>query len=509
MPAFATYRLLTRNQWRIFLRSLRARQNLFVWSVFGIMGLYLGLTLITLGLYFERFAGLLAPSGDPVTVVNTYLLPVFIGLFGLRFLFQQTPALRFQPYLHLPIERARLVRFFQATSLLSLHNVYPLLFFVPFWSRHVAGHYPAGGAAAWLLGVLLALAASNFANLLVRSVLTRHEGRFLLGFGVLLSLIYLDELLGTRYVQVFSAYLFGGLLAGETTVLLLVTALPVWMVLASNLMLLQRLHGGLYLPRSGTAVPARRTRRLPLLERAGLTGRLILLELRLIWRNRRPRHYLLLSLLFSTLYLVFLLANPSPGGDVILGGIIGLFASGGFVLNHGQLMFSWESSHFDGLLVRPLPARALIRAKLLLLQASCLLLFVASLPLFLWLKPALVKLHLAFLFYNAGITTVLVMLLALRNRQPVDLARSGAFFNYEGFSTAHWLWFFPTALPPSIALFALRDTPDTGLLLLGGLGLIGLLATPLWISYFASRFEQCRLRMAEGFRRRRTWTPCT
>ncbi len=495
MSPSVTYRLLARNQWRTFFRTLRSRQNLFVWSIFAIMGLYVGFTLVTLGLYFDVFAAQLAPGHTPVALVNAYALPIFFGLFTLRFLFQKTPTLKLRPYLHLPIGRSRLVRFFQATSLLSLHNVYPLLFFVPFWSRFILGVYPSAGAGAWLAGIVCALIASNFANLLLRSVLTRHEGRFLLAMGSFLVLVYLDERFGSHFSQTASGALFDALLHDSTAGLLLVLAVPVWLGLASHRMLLQRL-------RTDESVrPMRRTTwRIPWLERGGPVRQLLLLEARMMWRNRRPRHYLLISLLFSTLYLIFFLANPIMKNGFILGAVIGLFASGGFVLNYGQLMFSWESSYFDGLLARNVSARNLIFAKLLLLQGSCLALFLTSLPLFLWFRPDLLGLHTAFLFYNAGVTSVVVMMLALRNRRPVDVSKSGGFFNYEGFSAAHWLWFLPTALPPTLFLFFFRHAPQRGLLILGALGLTSLLLVRLWGAYFASRFVRHKFAMAEGFR---------
>ena len=496
MSPSVTYRLLTRNQWRTFFRALKARQNLFVWAVFAVMGLYVSFTLIVLGLYFDLFASRLAPGHLPVALVNAYALPAFFGLFTLRFLFQKTPSLKLRPYLHLPIARSRLVRFFQATSLLSLHNVYPLLFFAPFWGRYVLGTYPSAGAAAWLAGVVCALVASNFANLLIRSVLTRHETRFLLTMGGFLTLVYLDERFGYHLAQTASTALFDALLHDSTAALLLVLAFPVWLAAASHRMLLQRLRTEERLR------PARRnTWRLPWLENAGPVGQLLLLEARMMWRNRRPRHYLLISLLFSTLYLLFFLANPAVKDGFILGAVIGLFASGGFVLNYGQLMFSWESSYFDGLLARNVSPGKLILAKLLLLQGSCLALFLLSLPLFLWFRPDLLGLHAAFLFYNAGVTTVVVMTLALRNRRPVDASKSGGFFNYEGFSAAHWLWFVPTALPPTLFLFFFRHAPQSGLIILGALGLASLLLVRLWVAYFASRFARHKYAMAEGFRR--------
>jgi hypothetical protein len=239
--------------------------------------------------------------------------------------------------------------------------------------------------------------------------------------------------------------------------------------------------------------------KVPFLSTLGPVGQLVVLECKLMLRNRRPKHYLLVSLLFSTVYLVFLLSNPSTFGGMVLGAVVGLFASGGFVLNYGQLMFSWESSYFNGLLARNIDLRQYVQAKLLLLQGSCVALFLISLPLFLWLKPEMLPLHIAFLFYNAGVTSLLILILALNNRERIDLSRSGGFFNYEGFSVVHWLWFFPTMIPPVLILFFLRDQPDLGLLVLSTMGAVGLLLSRFGNYYFARMLIRNRYKMAEGF----------
>ena len=113
----------------------------------------------------------------------------------------------------------------------------------------------------------------------------------------------------------------------------------------------------------------------------GLAGHLFRLELLLMWRNRRPRHYLLVSLLFSTMYLVFMLAAGTPFGGFTYAALLGLFASGGFVLNYGQLMFSWDSEYYPALVTRNIPFRLIVKAKLMLLHTSCAVLFLTSLPL--------------------------------------------------------------------------------------------------------------------------------
>src|SRR5690606_7770707 len=207
---------------------------------------------------------------------------------------------------------------------------------------------------------------------------------------------------------------------------------------------------------------------------------LMLLELQLIWRNKRPRTYLIFAIFFGTVYVALLLIDPRVSQNILLGALAGGFASGIFAVNHAQLMFAWESRYFDGVLPRCINARRLVLSKLLTLQASCVVFFVISLPIFLTLAPDLVPLHASFLLYNAGITSVLMVTLAVHNRKRISIVKAGGFFNYEGFNLRHWLWFIPMALPPILWLFFMREQPHLGLLVLASAGAVGLLLTGAW-----------------------------
>lgn len=493
---FDTYRLLLRNQWKTTKRSSKTKQSPFIWLVLGAMVCYVGFTLFVLGYHFERFAIVFFPGSIPVLVVNQYLLAGFLSLFFIRFLFQQTPRMKLTPYLHLPLLKRDLVVFFQASSLISVHNVYPMLFFVPFWLRYVLpGHEPVA-AWLWIISIMGLIGASHFGNLVLRSILRWRAAYFYPLIVLLIVITILDETSGYGMTRTLSGFMFGQILSANMVSFALTMSIFLAFGVWSSVLLLKTLR------RPVITVPetaiVRKPRTVP--ARFGVTGQLFYLELLLMWRNRRPRHYLILSLVFSTMYLVIMMATELAYGGFIFDGLIGLFASGGFVLNYGQLMFSWDSTHFDGLISRNITFRQIIRAKLLLLQASCLILFLLSLPLFIWLKPELLAVHVAFLLYNAGITTVLVMELATRNSQSVDISQSGSFFNYEGFSSKHWLWFIPTALPPTLFMIAVQNHLFAGLILLASLGFVNLICTELWTNYFSRGLSLRKYEIAQGFR---------
>ena len=436
------------------------------------------------------------PGAETVPFLNAHLLKLFVAMFSLRFFLQRTPRIQIRPYLHLPIPRQRLVRFFQLFSLLSAHNLYPFLFFVPFWVRHVAGPYPAWTSAMWLAGVACALVLSHYLNTLLRALLNQSAKRFFFVIAVPAVLVGLDGLLGLGLLDQASTSVFGGLLAGNALVLLGLAGLAAVVYARSGVLLMRRLQRGT----ASSDEPLLRGHALGFDADAGHVRNLIVLELKMMWRNKRPRQFLLLSVVFSLVYLALLLTDVGASDAVgPLGAVVGMFASGFFALNYGQLMFGWESAYFDGMLARAVPPRKLVLAKLLLLQLSCFVLFALTLPLFLWLAPALVGLHAAFLLYNAGVTSVLMLALAVRNRKRVDVS-DGSFFNYEGFSALHWLLFIPTLLPPAAVLVVFGDRPLFALALIGGAGGVGFALTRAWTALFTRQLVRRKYLMAAGFR---------
>ncbi len=496
LPTWRTYPLLAKNQYRIAFRQMQSQQGWFMRIVLAFMMAYSAFILLTLGFFFDRFSIELWPDATAVDVVNRSLLAGFVSLFFIRFLFQKTPRMKVVPYLHLPIKKNALVSFFQSASLLSIHNFYPLLFFVPFWMRYVVAEGSLVGNSMWIISIFLLLIASHFANLLLRSILKRRATLFYLWMTLFIATAFVDETAGIGLQKRASEYLFSNILSGEFSGLFLLVAFTLFM-LASSTVSLHRAIGNSH--DDSHAEPAK-TRSFEVPSDWGLFGQLLRIELLLMWRNRRPRHYLFVSLLFSTMYLVFMLASGTAFDGIAFSALLGLFASGGFALNYGQLMFGWDSSYYPALVSRNVSYSELIRAKITVLQISCGVLFVGSLPLFIWLRPDLVPLHFSFMFYNAGVTTMLIMELASRNRQFIDIGKSGGFFNYEGFSAKHWLWFIPTALPPLLFLQVMNDSPRLGLVVLASIGFLSLLLTGGWTRYFARGLASRKHSMLEGYR---------
>jgi hypothetical protein len=205
MSFFDVVRRLAANHCREAVRHFRHQPNPIAWALIGVFGLLLAFALVTAGLRFHRITILLGVH-VPVVLFNDYVVGILVSLFGVRFLFQKSPRFRVQPYLHLPIRRQHVVAYFQLSSLLTIHNLYPLLFLIPFWSQYIYPDYPTAGAAFWLAATLLGLVISTFLNNWVRSILTNSELIFILLACLAWLLVAADTVLGAFVLNDFSTF---------------------------------------------------------------------------------------------------------------------------------------------------------------------------------------------------------------------------------------------------------------------------------------------------------------
>jgi hypothetical protein len=231
--------------------------------------------------------------------------------------------------------------------------------------------------------------------------------------------------------------------------------------------------------------------------RLGEPGKLMNLELRLMFRSKRARAYLIFSLLFLLLPLF-----SDPGQQPIMLLIYGILMTGMIALNHGQLMLSWNSMHFDLLLSRGNTISNLFTAKYYFLVFSCVVCFFLSLPYY-FLNPELVLYCAAALLINCSSSIFAYMLLASANSLRVDPNEGGA-FSMSGFGAAHYLIGLPIIGFPLIVFFIgyMIGGKEGGLLAILLVGATGAILHKMLIHLSVKLFRRNRYKIAEAFRKK-------
>ena len=85
------------------------------------------------------------------------------------------------------------------------------------------------------------------------------------------------------------------------------------------------------------------------LKNLGLIGQYISLDLRLVWRHKRTRSMVYMAPLFLG-YGFFFYPQPIYSDMYPMLIFVGIFMTGGLMLNYANYSFSYESNYFDNIL---------------------------------------------------------------------------------------------------------------------------------------------------------------
>ncbi|WP_017732476.1 DUF5687 family protein [Nafulsella turpanensis] len=465
--------------------------------------IFLGFLCLLFGSYFLAAAFLLDSLLQQFfNTENTfpYLCQLLIYYFTtevlMRYFLQSLPVLDLQQYIHLPVGRKSLMHFILLRSYVHPFNFLSAIFFLPY-TLHVLVPQ-LGGSSAWAWWgsmVLLSLLIHNG-----MFIFKKHLDDKPLGTGLLIGLVALSAF--SQYMDWFS---LGKMTAPFFEMAARLSWLPV--VLAAGLVFAYVLNLFFLLrhsyPEDWGRQGAEKIQQVPalgLLQRLGLAGELIGLEIRLILRHKRSRSILMLSSFFLFYGLIFY-TNPDYLNDMQAFLIfVGIFITGIFMMNYGQLLFSWNSGHFDFFLTKPITAYDYVKAKYYLMVGVGLLTFVLAIP-YVYFGWKVLYINTMMLLFNLGVNMFVVMNLSMWAPKKINLSK-GSMMNYEGLGAAQWLMAIPIiGLPYAVYIpFAIFDNPTLGITALGGMGLIGLLFHRRLLALSTRRVESKKYQISHSFR---------
>ncbi len=489
------YKWFLSHQWKEMKRSSIWQKNVVLNIVIGLLVGIMLLYLLALGLFIDKILTELFPDKDPVAVFNGIVL-YYLGIeFFMRFFIQNLPTLNIETYLHLPIKKHSIVHFVAAKSIFAIGNYLSWLVIIPFAFKVIAPSYSTGIAWLYILAIVLLVFTNNFLATYVKRQLVGKP--MIVGvFGlIMISLILLDHF-SLISVSSFSTFVFGKLL--EYPVFILVPAFLLAFTYSLNYFFLKsRLY-----PEEVVVKKQRKMDSLSeirYLKTLGLTGLMISLDLRLIWRHKRTRSIVFMAPLFL-LYGFFFYPIPMYREQYGFLIFVGIFMTGGMMLNYLNYCFSYESNYFDNILANYKDLERYIRTKYILGISIATACYILTIPYVFFGVDILLMNTMTFL-YNIGFLSFVLFYIATYSKKRMDLSK-GAAFNYQGLGATHWLSMLPAFLLPVIIYLPFRwlGYPTAGLLFIGALGVIGLLFSKSLINMVLKQFMKRRHSMAEGFR---------
>jgi hypothetical protein len=483
-------------QWKTITRSPMWHKNLVLNLVIGFFLFLFAFYLLMLGLLINQIFKEIAPDRNPFELFNGILIYYFLADLLIRFMMQSLPRLTIESYLHLPIRKSQVINFMLGRTVLDVFNLIPLLVFIPVTFTIVL---PQGGtimAASWLAGLLMFILGNNF----LATYLKRQVGnKPLIAAGTGLLLIVLVILDRTNFISLSTISSVG---FGQISSHLFFIIIPfVWMVMMFAIhyrfLKIHLFPDEVQIKKSFEVEENERTNRY--LKSLGLTGTIIALELKLYWRNKRTRtmiYMLPIFLLYGFMFYpqeVYMKQN----GFLLF---VGIFMTGGLMINYANYAFGYESSYFDALLTKNLDFAQYIRVKYYISVIICVVCFILTIP-YVFFGYKILLINAAMFFYNIGILSYLLLFLATYNKNRIDLSRGGA-FNYQGIGAMNWLAVLPAFLLPIIVytVFKIVNHPYYGIAFTGFLGIIGLFFSKSLIKLIFRRFIKRKYIMAVNFR---------
>jgi hypothetical protein len=182
------------------------------------------------------------------------------------------------------------------------------------------------------------------------------------------------------YFNIISISYYSGILFNSIIIHPVYSTITLSMGLLMYIFTYRFLKSNLYLEELFANTASKRTgTEYPLLNRFGKAGYLAANELKLIFRNKRPRSTVLKGLLFL-FYGLLLYPSSRMGSSFAVLMFVPMFMTGIFIINYGQFMFSWQSTHFDGILSNKIAVEDFFRSKFLLFTIFSSLAFILTTP---------------------------------------------------------------------------------------------------------------------------------
>jgi len=429
-----------------FFRSSYWQKSIGLNILMAFLALYFMLTFLALGISLFPILEEQFPESDPLVILNRFLFYWFLADLLMRFFLQNLPVMNIKPFLVLPIKRSKILHYVLVKSAVSFFNFLPLFAVIPFGIMLIFEEYGTTTAIIWMALMVIFTLTINFLNIIIESRSAETEMSFLP------IVLIASGLFALNYFEIitFSTLLAKGINAIDANpILILIPMAILGTVYYINYSFLRK---KLYVDGSLKAkTQIATTSDLAWTRRFGTIAPFLQLDLKLLWRNKRPRSSIFI-LIIGLAYGLFFYPNPVYQGLEWLYVFVGIFVTGIFIINFGQFIPAWDSGYYKLLMSQNIKYKEYLNSKYTLMVMSSIIMFVLSIP-YVYFGWKILLVHFAAMVYNVGVNTYIILLAGSFNRKKIDLTQRAA-FNYQGTGAVQWLVGFPLLFVPVGLFFA-------------------------------------------------------
>lgn len=459
----------------------------------GFFALYFMATFLIMGIALYPGLKEIFPNEDPFVIVNNFIFYWILGDLMIRFFFQKLPVMSVKPLLTLSIKRSSVVNYVLGKSTLSFFNFLPLFAIIPFGITLLMKEYGATSVLTWMLLMLIIIQINNFLNFIIESLSAETELSFL-PIILLVSGLYALNHFG---ILNFSELLSNGIISiTENPWLLLI---PILILISLYLFNYKILRKKLFLDSSlKTKVEVVKASNMNWTNKFGDIAPFMQLDLKLLWRNKRPKSSVWM-LGIGLLYGLFFYPNPMYQEQIWLYAFIGIFVTGIFLINFGQFIPAWDSGYYKMLMSQNLKYEQYLKSKYTLMTLSVIILFVLSIP-YVYFGWKILLAHFAAAVYNIGVNTYVILLGGSFNRKKIDLNQRAA-FNFQGTGAVQWLIGLPLMILPMLifSAFYFAINFEAGIAALVILGLFGIVFHQKLMTFITAKYLDSKYKMIDAF----------
>jgi len=477
-------------QWKSFFRSSNFGKSLGIKILMGFFAVYMLLSFAALGVGLFFLLKKNFPDVDPMVTVSGYMIYWLLLELFFRYFMQKLPVMDVKPLLQFPIKKSSITHYILAKSGLSGYNILSLFMVVPFSSILISQDYPPLNVIIWVISVIFIVLTINYTNFLINK-----SDKVLFFLGGLILALYVLEYFEVLPIKAYAGKMFYSLYQNPIFVLV-----PIVLAIGTYLINYGFLNKRLYLDASISKKAKEVTASdLSWTKRFGGIAPFLQLDLKLIWRNKRTKMQVFISLAMILYGLIFY-GMDTYGDTSTIYVFVGIFMTGIFLSNFGQFIPAWDSEYYGMMMSQNIPLRKYLESKAGLISVSIVVMFLLSIP-YVYFGWKALAINFSCALYNLGVNVPVILFFGSFNKKRIDLAKS-AVGNMQGISAIQLLVLLPLMVVPSLLYLVLKTyvSFELALLVLGLLGIIGFILRKTLLDRVTEAYRKKKYGMIAGFK---------
>lgn len=477
-------------QWKSFFRSSNLGKGLALKIIMIFSGISMLVSLASLGAGLYFILEKLFPDVDPMLKVSEFMVYwILIELF-FRYFMQKLPVLDVKPLLLLPIKKSRITHYILSKSGLSFYNFLSLFLFVPFVTVLLFKGYEPLNILVWLVSIVGIVLTINYVNFIINK-----SDKVLIVLGVALISLYGLEYFNVLPMKEYAGTVFYALYENP-----LLTVIPISSAIATYFINYNFLKQHLFLDATlKKKTETAETSDLSWTKKFGGIAPFLQLDLKLIWRNKRTKTQVFISLAMVFYGLVFYTMDDYGITSPMMV-FVGIFITGVFLSNFGQFIPAWDSAYYSMMMSQNIPLRKYLESKAGLISVSVGVMFLLSIP-YVYFGWQALAINLSCALYNLGVNIPLILFFGSFNKKRIDLAKS-AFGNMQGAGAAQFLVMLPLFALPMLIYVVLNFLVsfEVAVITLSILGIIGFALKKPLLDRITEAYRKKKYGMIAGFK---------